>query len=46
MAAIARLGYLGFEVSDVAAWERFAVDALGLLVSERRPDGSVACPKS
>src|SRR5215469_722682 len=42
MAAIARLGYLGFEVGDVAAWERFAVDALGLLVSERRADGSVA----
>jgi 2,3-dihydroxybiphenyl 1,2-dioxygenase len=42
MAAISRLGYLGFEVSDVATWERFAVDALGLLVSERRPDGSVA----
>src|SRR5215471_4973147 len=42
MAAIARLGYLGFEVSDVATWERFAVDALGLLVSERRADGSVA----
>src|SRR5262245_20071878 len=42
MAAIARVGYLGFEVSDVAAWERFAVDALGLLVGERRSDGSVA----
>jgi 2,3-dihydroxybiphenyl 1,2-dioxygenase len=42
MAAISRLGYLGFEVSDVAAWGRFAVDALGLLVSERRSDGSVA----
>ena len=42
MAAISRLGYLGFEVSDVAAWERFAVDALGLLVSERRSDGSIA----
>jgi 2,3-dihydroxybiphenyl 1,2-dioxygenase len=42
MAAISRLGYLGFEVSDVAAWERFLVDALGLLVSERRADGSVA----
>lgn len=41
MAAISRLGYLGFEVSDVAAWERFAVDVLGLLVSERGPDGSV-----
>ena len=42
MAAISRLGYLGFEVSDVAAWERFAVDALGLLVSERRSDGTLA----
>ncbi len=42
MMAISRLGYLGFEVSDVAAWERFAVDMLGLLVSERRSDGSVA----
>jgi biphenyl-2,3-diol 1,2-dioxygenase len=42
MVAISRLGYLGFEVGDVAAWERFAVDALGLLVSGRGPDGSVA----
>jgi 2,3-dihydroxybiphenyl 1,2-dioxygenase len=42
MAAISRLGYLGFEVGDVAAWERFAVDALGLLVSDRRSDGTVA----
>ncbi len=42
MAAISRLGYLGFEVSDVAAWKRFAVDMLGLLVTERRPDGSIA----
>ena len=42
MTAIARLGYLGFEVADVAAWERFAVDALGLLVSERRLDGTLA----
>ena len=42
MAAISRLGYLGFEASDVAAWERFAVDALGLLVSDRRADGGVA----
>jgi len=42
MAAIARLGYLGFAVSDVAAWERFAVDALGLLACERPSDGSVA----
>lgn len=42
MAAISRLGYLGFEVSNVAAWEQFLVDALGLLVFERRSDGSVA----
>jgi 2,3-dihydroxybiphenyl 1,2-dioxygenase len=42
MAAISRLGYLGFEVADIAAWERFAVDALGLLVSERRSDGTLA----
>jgi len=40
MPAISRLGYLGFEVADIAAWERFAVDALGLL-SERRSDGTL-----
>ena len=42
MTAISRLGYLGFEVSDVAAWERFAVDMLGLPVCERQSDGSIA----
>jgi len=42
MTRILRLGYLGFEVSDVAAWERFAVDMLGLQVSDRRSDGSIA----
>jgi len=42
MTAIQRLGTLGFEVSDVAAWERFAADVLGLEVGERRTDGSVA----
>jgi 2,3-dihydroxybiphenyl 1,2-dioxygenase len=42
MAAISRLGYLGFEVGDLAAWERFAVDMLGLLVSEPRADGTLA----
>jgi len=41
MMAISRLGYLGLEVSDVPAWERFAVDMLGLTVGERRSDGSV-----
>jgi hypothetical protein len=42
MAAISRLGYLGLEVSNVAAWERSAVDVLGLLVSERRSDGGLS----
>lgn len=42
MTTISRLGYLGFEVSDLPAWERFAVDILGLVVSERRADGSLA----
>lgn len=30
-----RLGYLGFEVRDLAAWEAFAVDVLGLQVGAR-----------
>jgi 2,3-dihydroxybiphenyl 1,2-dioxygenase len=42
MTAVSRLGYLGFEVSDMPAWERLLVDVLGLVVSERRPDGSIA----
>src|SRR5262245_12963718 len=42
MIAVSRLGYLGFEVSDVAAWERLLVDVLGLVVSERHPDGGMA----
>jgi 2,3-dihydroxybiphenyl 1,2-dioxygenase len=42
MTTISRLGYLGFEVSDLPAWERFAVEVLGLVVAERRADGSLA----
>lgn len=42
MAAIARLGYLGFEARDLAAWERFATDVLGLGLAERGADGSLA----
>jgi biphenyl-2,3-diol 1,2-dioxygenase len=42
MSGISRLGYLGFEVSDLPAWERFALDVLGLTIAERRPDGSLA----
>ncbi|HEX3345957.1 MAG TPA: VOC family protein, partial [Polyangiaceae bacterium] len=30
-----RLGYLGFEVRDLAVWESFAVDVLGLQVGSR-----------
>lgn len=41
-AAIARLGYLGFEVSNLDAWERFGVEILGLGVSERHADGGLA----
>lgn len=40
MTAIARLGYLGFEVSDLAAWKRFAVDVLGLEVANAADDDS------
>jgi 2,3-dihydroxybiphenyl 1,2-dioxygenase len=42
MTGVSRLGYLGFEVSDVPAWERFLVDMLGLAIAERCEDGSVA----
>ncbi len=42
MTGIQRLATLGFEVSDLDAWERFAVDVLGLTVGERRTDGSLA----
>src|SRR5258705_1795967 len=41
MTAVARLGYLGFEVADPSAWETFAVDVLGLLRGEPAPDGSL-----
>jgi 2,3-dihydroxybiphenyl 1,2-dioxygenase len=39
---VAQLGYLGFEVSDLAAWERFATGILGLVVARRGEDGSLA----
>ena len=42
MSGISRLGYLGFEVSDLEAWERFAVEGLGLVVADRHADGSLA----
>ena len=37
-----KLGYLVFEVSDLVAWETFATDILGLEVSRRIEDGSLA----
>jgi 2,3-dihydroxybiphenyl 1,2-dioxygenase len=37
---IAQLGYLGFEVSDLGAWESFATSVLGLSVSARGEGGA------
>jgi 2,3-dihydroxybiphenyl 1,2-dioxygenase len=37
----AELGYLGLDVSDLAAWRLFAEDILGLSVGEARADGSL-----
>ncbi len=39
---VAQLGYLGFEVKDLSAWEKFATQVLGLTVAARRPDGALA----
>lgn len=41
MTAVARLGYLGFEVADPSRWEAFAVDVLGLMRGAPAPDGSL-----
>lgn len=38
---IMQLGYAGFGVSDVDAWERVATRVLGLSVSDRGSDGTV-----
>jgi len=37
-----RLGYLGFEVRDSAAWRDFARDVLGLMIVDERSDGGFA----
>jgi 2,3-dihydroxybiphenyl 1,2-dioxygenase len=37
---IAQLGYLGFEVSDLPAWEAFATGVLGLAVAGRGEGGA------
>ena len=40
-----QLGYLAFEVSDLAAWEAFTVEVLGLEIAARSPGGfTVAMP--
>jgi len=39
--AVSQLGYLGFEVKDLAAWEKFATQVLGLTVADRRADGAL-----
>jgi 2,3-dihydroxybiphenyl 1,2-dioxygenase len=41
MGTAAKLGYLGFEVSDLGAWRRFARELLGLAMGPPRPDGSL-----
>jgi 2,3-dihydroxybiphenyl 1,2-dioxygenase len=42
MVAVAQLGYVGLSVGKVDAWERFATEVLGLEVSRREADGSLA----
>src|SRR5580704_12214001 len=37
---VSSLAYLGFEVSDVAAWTAFATDVLGLAATDDPPPGA------
>jgi extradiol dioxygenase len=39
--AVSQLAYIGIGVSDIAAWERFAKDMLGMEIAERSHDGTV-----
>lgn len=41
MSRVESLGYLCIEASDLDAWERFATEFIGLVLSERRADGSL-----
>jgi 2,3-dihydroxybiphenyl 1,2-dioxygenase len=41
MANVKQLGYVGLGVSDLAGWERFATEVLGLQVAERESDGTL-----
>ncbi|HTO53361.1 MAG TPA: VOC family protein [Myxococcota bacterium] len=42
MTQVRQLGYLGLEVSDLARWEKFAVDGIGLEPARRGSDGALA----
>ena len=39
--SISQLGYVGFGVRDIKAWERFATTVVGLELVERGPDGTL-----
>lgn len=39
MTAVSQLGYVGFEVSDLAAWETFATEVIGASIADRYDDG-------
>lgn len=39
MSKVRQLGYLAFEVADLAAWEPFATQVLGLQLVDRRDEG-------
>jgi 2,3-dihydroxybiphenyl 1,2-dioxygenase len=39
--AVSQLAYIGIGVSDMAAWESFAKDILGMEIGERSHDGTV-----
>lgn len=41
MSGVTQLGYLGISASDMAAWEQYATEVLGVQVSERAADGSL-----
>jgi 2,3-dihydroxybiphenyl 1,2-dioxygenase len=42
MTCVTELGYLGIEATDLAAWERFALDQLGLQRAADAADGTLA----
>ena len=42
MSNVTAVGYVGFEASDLDAWEAFAGDILGISVDRRGGDGALA----